>query len=153
MLSHRNWETVYRNILSVRPLDSSDVVVLMGPLSHAAGTYVVPLLLAGATILLPHTTDPDSLAALFREHRPSVLQCVPTLLTRLVACEPFREIAGTSLRLIIYGGESIPFSTPAAAPDAFGPILAPNFGLPEAMMTCTPRPPPRHDGRGGRAGR
>src|SRR3546814_7789919 len=98
MLSHRNWETVYRNILSVRPLDSSDVVVLMGPLSHAAGTYVVPLLLAGATILLPHTTDPDSLAALFREHRPSVLQCVPTLLTRLVACEPFREIAGTSLR-------------------------------------------------------
>src|SRR3546814_9567246 len=96
----------------------------MGPLSHAAGTYVVPLLLAGATILLPHTTDPDSLAALFREHRPSVLQCVPTLLTRLVACEPFREIAGTSLRLIIYGGESIPFATLAAATDAFGPILA-----------------------------
>src|SRR3546814_15302474 len=117
MLSHRNWETVYRNILSVRPLDSSDVVVLMGPLSHAAGTYVVPLLLAGATILLPHTTDPDSLAALFREHRPSVLQCVPTLLTQPVACQPFRQIAGTPLRLRLYGAQSLPFATAPAGTD------------------------------------
>src|SRR3546814_1083265 len=80
----------------------------------------------------------------------SVLQCVPTLLTRLVACEPFREIAGTSLRLIIYGGESIPFATLAAATDAFGPILAQNYGLTEAMMTCTHLPPREHliDGNG-----
>src|SRR3546814_12206228 len=73
-----------------------------------------------------------------------VLQCVPTLLTRLVACEPFREIAGTSLRLIIYGGESIPFATLAAATDAFGPILAQNYGLTEAMMTCPHLPPRAH---------
>src|SRR3546814_3501700 len=48
------------------------------------------------------------------------------------------------------GGESIPFATLAAATDAFGPILAQNYGLTEAMMTCTHLPPREHliDGNG-----
>src|SRR3546814_6178934 len=48
------------------------------------------------------------------------------------------------------GGESIPFATLAAATDAFGPILAQNYGLTDAMMTCTHLPPREHliDGNG-----
>lgn len=144
MQSHRNWEFVYRNILAVRDFRASDVVALMGPLSHAAGTYVVPLLLSGATIVLPQETGADALAEEFSRRRITVLQCVPTLLTRLLESQRFCDEARRSLRLIIYGAESIPYATLRSALDIFGPILAQNYGLTEAMMTCATLPPDEH---------
>lgn len=150
MMSHGNWDFVYRNILSVRDFTSDDVVALVGPLSHSAGTYIVPLLLSGATIVLPADTDPVALADDVRRHRITVLQCVPTLLTRLTASQTFCETTKGMLRRIIYGAESIPYATLEAAMSAFGPILTQNYGLTEAMMTCAHLPASEHfvDGTG-----
>lgn len=144
MQSHLNWETMWRNLMTVRDFRRSDVVALTGPLSHAAGTYVVPLLLSGSTIFLPENTDPDSLAREIRDHSVTVLQCVPTLMTRLIASEAFCAAARESLRLIVYGAESMPYATLRAAVESFGPIIAQNYGLTEAMMTCATLPPDEH---------
>ncbi len=144
MLSHSNWACVHRNLLSVRDFDVTDVIALMGPLSHASGAYLVPCLLTGSTIVLPQKTAADPLADEIERHNITVLQCVPTLLTRLIASERFRNVARKHLRLIIYGAESIPFSTLDAAIDAFGPILAQNYGLTEAAMTCATLPAVEH---------
>lgn len=144
MMSHGNWEIVYRNILSVRDFTSDDVVALVGPLSHSAGTYIIPLLLSGATIILPVDTDPTALADDLRRHRITILQCVPTLLTRLTTSDVFCQAAKGLLRRIIYGAEAIPYATLEAAIDAFGPILTQNYGLTEAMMTCAHLPAREH---------
>jgi acyl-CoA synthetase (AMP-forming)/AMP-acid ligase II len=144
MLSHRNWEFVYRNLLAVRDFRATDVIALMGPLSHASGAYVVPALLCGSTIVLPTETAADRVAAAIEQHGVTVLQCVPTLITRLLQSEHFCEVARRSLRLIIYGAESMPYGTLKAAIDRFGPILAQNYGLTEATMTCATLPPDEH---------
>ena len=144
MQNHLNWEVVWRNMMSVRDFRKSDIVALTGPLSHAAGTYVVPLLLSGSTIMLPDDTSDDALAGEFDEHGITVPQCVPTLLTRLVASEAFCSAARQSLRLIVYGAESMPHATLRAAVETFGPIVAQNYGLTEAMMTCATLPPDEH---------
>lgn len=144
MQSHRNWETMWRNLMSVRDFRKGDVVALTGPLSHAAGTYVVPLLLSGSTILLPDDTAAEALASEIQSHSVTVLQCVPTLLTRLVTSPAFCSAARPSLRLIIYGAESMPHATLSAAVEAFGPIITQNYGLTEAMMTCATLPPDEH---------
>ena len=144
MQSHRNWEAMWRNLMSVRDFRSSDVVALTGPLSHAAGTYVLPLLLSGSTILLPDSLDAAALAMTFQRHGVTVVQCVPTLLTRLVDSATFCTAARPTLRLIIYGAESMPHATLCAAVEQFGPIVAQNYGLTEAMMTCATLPPDEH---------
>lgn len=144
MQSHRNWEAMWRNLMSVRDFRSSDVVALTGPLSHAAGTYVLPLLLSGSTILLPDSLDAEALATAFQRHGATIVQCVPTLLTRLVDSAAFCAAARPTLRLIIYGAESMPHATLRAAVEQFGPIIAQNYGLTEAMMTCATLPPDEH---------
>ena len=144
MLSHKNWEIVQRNLLSVRDFNSTDVIALMGPLSHASGAYLVPCLVSGTTMVLPQETAADPLADEIERHNVTILQCVPTLLTRLISSERFRKVGRKHLRLIIYGAESIPFSTLKSAIDAFGPILAQNYGLTEAAMTCATLPPNEH---------
>lgn len=149
MQSHRNWEAVWRNLMSVRDFQSSDVVELTGPLSHAAGTYVVPLLFSGATIHLPDSLEAEALADDIRRYGVTVLQCVPTLMTRLVASAAFCAAARLSVRLIVYGAESMPHSTLRATVEAFGPIVAQNYGLTEAMMTCATLPADEHARVGG----
>jgi acyl-CoA synthetase (AMP-forming)/AMP-acid ligase II len=144
MLSHRNWEFVYRSLLAVRDFRASDTIALMGPLSHASGAYIVPALLSGATVVMPKDTGAEALATEIQRRGVTVLQCVPTLLTRLLQSKLFCQTARGRLRLIIYGAESIPHATLNAAVEQFGPILAQNYGLTEATMTCATLAPDEH---------
>ena len=69
---------------------------------------------------------------------------MPTLLTRLVDHPRLQDFDLSSLRWIGYGAEPIPPGTLAAAVARFGPILAANYGLTEAMMTCCHLEPAEH---------
>lgn len=141
MLTGRQWQAVYRNLLSVRDLRSTDRLGLIGPLSHAAGAYLVPAWLTGATVVLLPSAAPADLAVWVERHRLTILQCVPTVLTRLVQSDVFRSADRSSLRLVIYGAERMPRPTLEGCFALFGPILAQNYGLTEAMMTgCTLQP-------------
>lgn len=150
MQTRGNWDAVHRNLLSVRDFRSSDRIGLAGPLSHAAGAYVVPALASGATILLPAQPTPEALQDALQRHGMTVLQCVPTVLTRLVNSGAFARGERESLRLIVYGGESMPANTLDACLHSFGPILAQNYGLTEAMMTCATLQPHEHRDPSGR---
>lgn len=149
MLTRRNWDCVYRNLSSVRDFRSGDRLGLVGPLSHAAGAYLVPALASGATIVLLPSATPDSLAATIARGDITILQCVPTVLTRLTASGLLRPGDRGALRLVIYGAESMPANTLEASLALLGPILAQNYGLTEAMMTCiTLQPHEHHDASG-----
>jgi acyl-CoA synthetase (AMP-forming)/AMP-acid ligase II len=152
MLGTDQWQAVYRNLLSARDFRSDDCIGLVGPLSHAAGAYLVPAWLQGSSVVLLPSAAPDALAQAIERERLTVLQCVPTVLTRAVADAAFRAGDRSSLRRVIYGAERMPRPTLAASLDLFGPILAQNYGLTEAMMTCCTLQPHEHwrDGPGGR---
>ncbi len=144
VLSVRNWQHVYRNLLSVRDIRPGDRIGLVGPLSHAAGAYLVPSLLQGATVVLLPAATPGVLAEQITRHRLTILQCVPTVLTRATADAAFARSNFSSLRLVIYGAERMPCATLEASIALFGPVLAQNYGLTEAMMTCATLQPHEH---------
>lgn len=150
MLTRRNWDCVYRNLSSVRDFRSGDRLGLVGPLSHAAGAYVIPALASGVTIVLLPSAAPEALAANLKRGDITILQCVPTVLTRLTASGLLRPGDPEGLRLIIYGAESMPANTLEASLALFGPILAQNYGLTEAMMTCVTLQPHEHHDAAGR---
>ena len=49
MLSHRNWFSVYKNMLVDRDIRGTDRLAHIGPLTHASGAYFAPFFLRGAT--------------------------------------------------------------------------------------------------------
>jgi acyl-CoA synthetase (AMP-forming)/AMP-acid ligase II len=145
MLTHRNWMAVYRNMLADRDIRGDDRLVHIGPLSHASGTYVMPWFLAGAaSVISAPERGVEGLLETIERERCTVLTCVPTLLTRLLAHPCLGQFYLGSLRQIGYGAEPMPLNTLLAAIDRFGPILAQNYGLTEAMMTCCYLPPAEH---------
>lgn len=147
--TQRSWDAVARNLLAVRGFRSDDVLALVGPLSHAAGAYLVPALLAGTTVLMARSAAPEALAEAIEQHRATILQCVPTVLTRLAADAAFQQCDRTTLRQVVYGAEAMPANTLTASLALFGPILAQNYGLTEAMMTCCTLAPHEHVGADG----
>jgi acyl-CoA synthetase (AMP-forming)/AMP-acid ligase II len=137
MLTHRNWMAVYRNLLIDRDIRGDDRLLHYGPLSHASGAYFMPFFLSGATSAVSEPRIGGLLRSLERE-RSTVLTCVPSLLTRLLVDARSEKTSLAHLRQIGFGGEPMPANTLKSAIAKFGPILVPNYGLTEAMMTvCT----------------
>lgn len=143
MLSHRNWWSVARNMLIDRAIAEDDIVAHVGPLSHASGTYVQPFFLRGAASVIVDPPDVETLLETIERLQVTGFTCVPTVLNRLVVHPEIEKADLSSLRWIGYGGEPMPAGTLHKAHKIFGPILTLNYGLTEAMMTCTtfkPRP-------------
>jgi len=144
VLTFRQWRAVYKNMLIDRRLEADDVVAHIGPLTHAAGTYVTPCLLRGAKNVIVPGGRVEDLFDEIERHRVTGFTCVPTVLTRIVHHPDAASRDLSSLRWIGYGAEPVPYNTLVRALEVFGPILTQNFGLTEAMMTCTLLGPDEH---------
>ncbi len=144
MLSHRKWRNVYRNMLVDRDILGSDRLAHVGPLTHASGTYFTPFFMRGATNVIVEGGKIDALVETIELQRITVFSCVPTVLTRIVNYHDIDRADFSSLRWIGYGAESIQTNVLEKAIARFGPILTQNYGLTEAMMTCTRLTPEEH---------
>jgi acyl-CoA synthetase (AMP-forming)/AMP-acid ligase II len=144
MLSHRNWRDVTRNMLIDRRIRDTDRLAHIGPLTHASGTYFAPFFLRGATSVIVEEGTVDALLAAIERESITGFTCVPSLLTRIVNHPDIDRFDLSSLEFIFYGAEPIPMNTLKMAIAHFGPIFTQNYGLTEAMMTCTFLPPEDH---------
>ncbi len=144
MLSHRCWLSLYKNMLIDRDIQTTDRLAHIGPLTHASGAYCTPFLVRGATNVIVQGGKVDALLEAIGRHKVTSFSCVPTVLTRIVNHPEVDRFDLSSLRWIGYGAESIQINTLEKALQRFGPILTQNYGLTEAMMTCTRLTPEEH---------
>lgn len=144
MLSFGAWRAVYQNMLVDRDIRGSDVLAHVGPLTHASSTYFTPYLIRGATNVIVEGGRVSELLPAIERFGVTCFSCVPTVLTRLLASPDIDRYDTSSLRSIAYGAEAMPPRTLRQAIDRWGPILWHNYGLTEAMMTCTHLRPEEH---------
>jgi acyl-CoA synthetase (AMP-forming)/AMP-acid ligase II len=144
MLSHRNWRSVYKNMLIDREIGADEVLAHIGPLTHASGVYFTPFFLRGGTNVIVPGGQVDALLHCVERHRVTAFSCVPTVLTRIVNHPDIDRFDLSSLRWIGYGAEAIQANTLEKALARFGPMLTQNYGLTEAMMTCARLRPEEH---------
>ena len=144
MLTHRKWFSVYKNMLIDRDIWGSDRLAHVGPLTHASGTYVAPFFLRGATNIVVEGGRVEALLEAIERHKVTAFTLVPTVLTRIVNHPGIDGRDLSSLRWISYGAEAIQTHTLEKALALFGPILSQNYGLTEAMMTCSQLLPQEH---------
>ncbi len=137
MLTHRNWLAVYRNMLVDRDIRGTDRLAHIGPLTHASGTYFTPFLMRGAASVIVPGGNIDSLMPTIEREQVTAFSCVPTVLTRILNSSSIDSHDLSSIRWIGYGAESIQRNTLDKALARWGGALTHNYGLTEAMMTCS----------------
>ena len=87
MLTHRNLMTMgLTYFVDVDPVGADDAIVYAAPMSHGAGIYAIPHLMAGARHVVPASggVDPAELFALGRALGPLSTFAAPTIVKRLV---------------------------------------------------------------------
>jgi long-chain acyl-CoA synthetase len=144
MLTHRNLMTMGLNyFVDVDNVTAADAMVYGAPMSHGAGIYAIPHLMAGARHVVPTSggVDPAELFALGRALGPLSTFAAPTIVKRLVdhaeatGLDP--EDAAQSFKTIVYGGAPMYGADIARALRVMGPRFVQIYGQGETPMVGT----------------
>ncbi|MEX0729395.1 MAG: AMP-binding protein [Aquisalimonadaceae bacterium] len=127
-------------------LDVEDSIIHVGPLSHAAGNYLIPYYLRGARNIVAPRFDPATMLELIERERVTHLFLVPMMLTRLLdhLDSSERRYDLSSLRRINYGTAPTPEGDLRRGIRRFGPIFRQHLGMSECPQPLTVLYPREH---------
>ena len=144
MLTHRNLMTMGLTYFNdVDPISAQDTIVYAAPMSHGAGIYAIPHLMAGSRHVVPASggCEPDELFALGRALGALSLFAAPTIVKRLV---DHAESAGetpdrcaAAFKTIVYGGAPMYAADIQRAMHIMGPRFVQIYGQGESPMVGT----------------
>jgi len=136
ILSHRAVREVALNLLLElgRP-EAGETIVLTQPLSHGAGYFLLPQLLAGAGVYVMDRFDAEEALAVSARPDATTLKVVPAMFPDLLRASAGRD--GIGCDTLVYGASPIPGPVLDAALDRFGPKLVQIYGQTEAPVTLT----------------
>ena len=140
MLTHRNLMTMgLTYFVDVDPIDPADAIVYAAPMSHGAGIYAIPHLMAGARHVVPASggVDPAELFALARAAGPLSMFAAPTIVKRLVDHAEATGQCGDGFKTIVYGGAPMYAADIERALRVLGPRFAQIYGQGETPMVGT----------------
>ena len=126
----------------VEPILPTHAALYAAPLSHGAGLYSLPHMLAGARHVTPRSGgfDAAEVLALARDVGDVSMFCVPTMVRRLVDAATAAGADAGGLRTIVYGGGPMYLADILEAVDRLGPRFIQIYGQGESPMTITALP-------------
>ena len=144
MLTHRNLMTMGMGYhVDVDPVSPGDAIVYAAPISHGAGIYSIPHLMAGARHVVPASggVDPAELFGLGRAIGPLSLFAAPTIVGRLVDEAEQQGLSpadcARSFKTIVYGGAPMYLADIRRALRVMGPRFVQIYGQGETPMVGT----------------
>ncbi len=140
MLTHRNLMTMgLTYFVDVDPIVPQDAIVYAAPMSHGAGIYAIPHLMAGARHIVPDSggVDPAELFALAKAAGPLSMFAAPTIVKRLVDHAQAHGEDGEGFKTIVYGGAPMYAADIERALRVMGPRFVQIYGQGETPMVGT----------------
>ncbi|AHL74389.1 AMP-dependent synthetase [Stutzerimonas stutzeri] len=139
MLSFGNRKALIRKSIAspTRRAAPGDVMAHVGPITHASGMQIMPLLALGACNLLLERYDDQLLLETIERERVTRLFLVPAMINRLVNFSDVERFDLSSLRLVMYGAAPMAPALVKRAINVFGPILAQGYGAGETCSLVT----------------
>ncbi len=144
MITHRNLLTMSLGyFVDVDAVSPQDAIVYAAPMSHGAGLYALPHLMAGARHVVPASGgfDAAELFVLGQQVGPLSLFAAPTIVKRLVdeaeAAGHSPERCAQSFKTIVYGGAPMYAADIQRALRVMGPRFVQIYGQGESPMTGT----------------
>ena len=144
MLTHRNLMTMGLGYFcDVDAAHAQDCIAYAAPMSHGAGIYAIPHLMAGARHMVPPSGgfDPTELFTLGQQIGPLTLFAAPTIVKRLVdhaeAAGLSAHACGQSFKTVVYGGAPMYAADIQRALRVMGPRFVQIYGQGESPMVGT----------------
>ena len=146
MLSHASFTSFMLTSMDPPDPDTEESTILTLPLYHVAGLQAALAgVFGGRTIILQHQFEPHEWMALVQKHRVERALIVPTMLKQLLDHPEFDRHDLSSLRVVTYGGASMPPSLiERALPLLPGVQFINAFGQTETGSTIAMVPPEDH---------
>ena len=146
MLSHTSFTSFMLTSMEPPDPDTEESTILTLPLYHVAGLQAALAgVFGGRTIILQHQFEPHEWMALVQKHRVERALIVPTMLKQLLDHPEFDRHDLSSLRVVTYGGASMPPSLiERALPLLPGVQFINAFGQTETGSTIAMVPPEDH---------
>jgi long-chain acyl-CoA synthetase len=118
-------------------------------MSHGAGLYNFPNMLAGARHVIPESGafDADEFLALAAHHRRATAFAAPTMVKRLVDRATAQALPDDAIKTIVYGGGPMYVADIRRALDVMGNRFVQIYGQGESPMTITVLSRDRHADR------
>jgi long-chain acyl-CoA synthetase len=140
MLTHRNLMTMgLTYFVDVDPITSQDAIVYAAPMSHGAGIYAIPHLMAGARHIVPASggVEPAELFGLAKAAGPLSMFAAPTIVKRLVDHAEAHGESSEGFKTIVYGGAPMYAADIERALRVMGPRFVQIYGQGETPMVGT----------------
>ncbi|MFN3495478.1 MAG: class I adenylate-forming enzyme family protein, partial [Hydrogenophaga sp.] len=144
MLTHRNLMTMgLTYFIDVDPVTAADAMVYAAPMSHGAGLYAIPHLMAGARHVVPASggVEPAELFELGWQVGALSTFAAPTIVKRIVdhaeqhGTTP--EDSARAFKTIVYGGAPMYAADIQRALKVMGPRFVQIYGQGETPMVAT----------------
>jgi len=143
-VTHRNLMTMgLTYFVDVDPVSPQDAIVYAAPMSHGAGLYAIPHVIAGARHVVPASgsVDPAELFELGWALGPMSTFAAPTIVKRLVDHAEERQISveasAAAFKTIVYGGAPMYVADIERALRVMGPRFVQIYGQGETPMVAT----------------
>jgi fatty-acyl-CoA synthase len=115
------------------------------PLSHAAGTLIMPTLVQGGVVYIHDGFDADRVLASIEKDKITVLWLVPTMIYVLLDHPRLASTDMSSLELVVYGASPMSPTRLHEAIDHFGQVFMQIYAQTEAPMNVTTLNTADHD--------
>lgn len=140
--SHRGLWLNALGVITHSRLSAQDRLLHVMPLHHTNGVnnQLFAALLAGSTIILAERFKAEDMPELMERYRPTIITGVPTMYSRMLACE-FPRAALSALRMARCGSAPITEELHRRIEAKLGLPLIVSYGLSEATCTSTMNPP------------
>ena len=143
MLTHRNMMTMgLTYFVDVDAIEPADAIVYGAPMSHGAGIYAIPHVMAGARHVVPASGgfDPAEMFALAGSVGRLSMFAAPTIVKRLVDHAEASGADGAGFKTIVYGGAPMYVADIQRALRVMGQRFVQIYGQGESPMVITALP-------------
>jgi fatty-acyl-CoA synthase len=103
----------------------------VAPITHVAGTKVVPTLIRGGTVHLMSGFDPEAILATIARERINFSLLVPTMIYGLLDCAALDDADLSSLELLLYGASPMSPTRLLEGLERIGPVFSQLYGQTE----------------------
>jgi fatty-acyl-CoA synthase len=128
---HRGPALVPMAILSDFELPLEPRYLAVAPITHVAGSLVLPTLMRGGTVHLTKGFDPERLLSIIARERINMTLLVPTMIYVLLDHPTFDKVALASLELLLYGASPMSPTRLIEGLERIGPVFSQLYGQTE----------------------
>ncbi|MEW6440850.1 MAG: long-chain-fatty-acid--CoA ligase [bacterium] len=135
--NHRTWAATIVITSMEMGTQRNDVFLAATPLTHGARVYIIPVLLAGGSVVIHQGFNATKFLETVQKEKVTSTFVVPTMIHALMSHPDLKKYDTSTLRNVIYGAAPISPERLKQAVATFGPVFTQSYGQTEVPVAIS----------------